>query len=219
MPMGGQRKNKMKPILVDDELWALNILESELEKIVNIGSLRYASGEHRHIETEAHIPKGCSVEEILGRARFLSKYQKKSVEIRTFGKFDVFVDGLPVRFKDAKAKELLAICVDRKGELVGTEEVIDKLWKDIPKNETAKACYQKTVAYLHALMMDHRVPEVFVSGCEGCQVTKETFSCDYYEFLELKDSLAFFRKYMGEYSWADKTAVWLNMNQQKLHIF
>ena len=62
------------------------------------------------------------------------------MEIRTFGKFDVFVDGLPVRFKDAKAKELLAICVDRKGELVGTEEVIDKLWKDIPKNVRLAKC-------------------------------------------------------------------------------
>lgn len=209
----------MKVILVDDELRTLSMLESELEKIVNIDILRRAIEKHQYTSADARMQKEYRREEILERARFLAKYQKRSVEIRTFGQFDVLVDGLPIKFKNAKAKELLAVCVDRKGELVGVEEVIGKLWNEISKNETAKEYYQKTVAYLHALMMDYRVPWVFLSGYEGCRVAKETFSCDYYEFLELKDSMAFFRKYMREYSWADKKSVWLDMKHQKMNVF
>ena len=35
--------------------------------------------------------------------------------IRTFGYFDVFVDGVPILFRSEKAKELLALLVDRRG--------------------------------------------------------------------------------------------------------
>src|SRR5699024_11097142 len=51
----------------------------------------------------------------LERARLLSERQKKRVYFRTFGHFDMFVDGRLVGFKSAKAKELLALCVSRMG--------------------------------------------------------------------------------------------------------
>jgi len=44
--------------------------------------------------------------------------------IRTFGNFDVFVAGVPIRFTSAKAKELLAVLVDRRGGSLTAEEAI-----------------------------------------------------------------------------------------------
>ena len=35
--------------------------------------------------------------------------------IRTFGYFDVFVEGKPIAFRNKKSKELLALLVDRRG--------------------------------------------------------------------------------------------------------
>ena len=48
----------------------------------------------------------------LNRARLLAKGQAKRVFIRTFGRFDVFIDEKLVKFSNAKSKELLALCVD-----------------------------------------------------------------------------------------------------------
>lgn len=265
----------MKTILVDDELWALNMLESELEKVVDIdivgcfsdpeaaqdyiekhnvdfalldvqmpgisglelGSVlrkvnphaiiiyvssypEYFSEAYRNVRADYYMLKPYrheDVEDALDRARLLAKRQKKRVQIRTFGRFDVFIDEQPVRFKNAKAKELLAICVDHKGGTVKMEEAIDKLWEDSPMSENVKARYRKAVAYLHALMMEYRVPDVFVSGYGSCHIVKDAVSCDYYEFIDSSVKPHFLGEYMHEYSWAEETAAWLDMQMQKLN--
>lgn len=265
----------MNTILVDDELWALNMLESELENVVDIdivgcfsdpeaakdyiekhnvdfalldvqmprisglelGSVlrkvnphaiiiyvssypEYFSEAYRNVRADYYMLKPYrheDVEDALDRARLLAKRQKKRVQIRTFGRFDVFIDEQPVRFKNAKAKELLAICVDHKGGTVKMEEAIDKLWEDSPMSENVKARYRKAVAYLHALMMEYRVPDVFVSGYGSCHIVKDAVSCDYYEFIDSSVKPHFFGEYMHEYSWAEETAAWLDMQMQKLN--
>lgn len=54
----------------------------------------------------------------------------KDVRIQTFGHFEVFVDGQPVRFEREKAKELLAYLVDRRGASVTTEQIASVLWEE-----------------------------------------------------------------------------------------
>ena len=264
----------MKTILVDDELWALNALEAELEKVVDIdvvgafsdseeakayiekhpvdfalmdvqmpginglelgSALRksnpdaiiiyvssypeYFTDAYRNVRADYYMLKPYKhedVEDALERARLLAKRQKKKIQIRTFGRFDVFINEQPVKFKNAKAKELFALCVDRKGGIVKMEEAIDKLWEDSPLNENVKARYRKAVAYLHALMMEYRIPGIFVSGYGSCHIIKEAVSCDYYDFLDAKEGAHFFGEYMHEYSWAEETAAKLEM-QKKNH--
>ena len=45
----------------------------------------------------------------------LTKMEGKRIVIRTFGYFDIFVDGETIPFSCKKAKELLALLVDRMG--------------------------------------------------------------------------------------------------------
>ena len=61
---------------------------------------------------------------------------KHHIFIRTFGHFDVFVDGEAILFNHSKAKELLALLVDRRGGFVGATEAISCLWEDEPANNT-----------------------------------------------------------------------------------
>ena len=267
-----QNKREMKTILVDDELWALNALEAELEKVVDIdvvgafsdseearsfieknqvdfamldvqmpginglelGNLlrrvnpeaiiiyvssypEYFSEAYRNVRADYYMLKPYKhedVEDALERARLLAKRQKKKVQIRTFGRFDVFIDEQPILFKNAKAKELFALCVERKGGIVTMEEAIDKLWEDSLLTENVKARYRKAVAYLHALFLEYRVPNVFISGYGNCHLVKENVSCDYYEFLDAKEKPLFFGEFMHEYSWAENTAAQLEMQMQ-----
>lgn len=179
----------------------------------------YFSEAYRDVRADYYILKPYreeDVEDVLNRVYLLSKRQKKRVQIRTFGRFDLFIDGKPVHFSNAKAKELLAICVDRNGGKVQMEEAIDKLWEDSPFSENIKARYRKAVAYLHALFTEYHVPDVFISGYGNCHISKEAVDCDYFEFLDSDDKPTFFGQYMFEYSWAEETTAQLDMQMRNL---
>ena len=72
------------------------------------------------------------IEDAIYRARLLAVRQRKRIAVRTFGRFDVFAAGRPICFKNAKSKELLALCVDRRGGEVMMDEAIDMLWPERP---------------------------------------------------------------------------------------
>ena len=177
----------------------------------------YFSDAYRDVRADYYMLKPYSdedVQDVLERVELLSRRQKKRVQVRTFGRFDLFIDGNPVRFSNAKAKELLAICIDRKGGVVTMEEAVDKLWEDSPFDENVKTRYRKAVAYLNALFMEHHMPGVFASGYGTCHIVKENVDCDYYEFLEAEKKPLFFGEYMFEYSWAEETTAQLSLQMQ-----
>ena len=120
-----------------------------------------------------------------------------------------------VQFRNTKAKELLALCVERNGGNVKIEEAIDKLWEDSPLTENVKTRYRKAVAYLNALFAEHRVPDIFESSYGVCHINRDKVSCDYYEFLDSDGDQQFFGEFMHEYSWAEETAARLEMQMQK----
>ena len=50
------------------------------------------------------------------------------IRVKTFGEFDVFVDGKPIHFKLAKAREILAYLVDKQGAGVTRKDLSAALW-------------------------------------------------------------------------------------------
>ena len=178
----------------------------------------YFSEAYRNVRADYYILKPYNtddVQDVLMRVRLLSKRQKKRVQIRTFGRFDVFIDEKVVIFKNTKAKELLALCVDRKGGNVGLEEAIDKLWEESSVDENVKTRYRKAVAYLNAIFAEYGLPNIFESGYGYCHINKEKITCDYYEYLETNKKPLYRGEYMHEYSWAEETAAWLDMRIQQ----
>lgn len=187
--------------------------------IVYISSYpEYFSEAYRNVRADYYMLKPYrheDVVDVLERVELLSRRQKKTVQVRCFGRFDIFINEQPVKFSNTKAKELLAICIDRNGGIVKMEEAIDKLWENAPLTENVKARYRKAVAYLNALFTEHRVPDIFVSGYGSCYIVKDKISCDYYEFLDSEEKPLFFGQYMFEYSWAEETAAMLDMKLQE----
>ena len=86
----------------------------------------------------------------------LAVRQRKRIAVRTFGRFDVFAAGRPICFKNAKSKELLALCVDRRGGEVMMDEAIDMLWPERPYDDRVKKLYRKSV-----LMLNHTEEYMF----------------------------------------------------------
>lgn len=130
---------------------------------------------------------------------------EKRIEIRTFGGFDVYVNGQPTRFGRAKSKELLAYLVDRRGMYVTTGEAYAILFEDAEDTLSGKS-YFRTIA--HEMMNTLKkagAEEIVQKGRGSYAVIPERFDCDYYRFLKGDpDALSAFQNdYMISYSWAE----------------
>ena len=127
------------------------------------------------------------------------------IQIKTFGGFDLYVDGRPVKFGRAKAKELLAYLVDRRGSSVTTGEACAVLFEDAGNTASGKS-YFRTI--LHELMKALKrvgAEEILRKEWNSYAVVPETFDCDFYRFLE-GDPVAvnqYLNDYLPAYSWAE----------------
>ena len=149
------------------------------------------------------------IAEVLSRAKLLAVRQKKRVYIRTFGRFDLFIDGKAVYFANTKAKELFALCVDRRGGTVTMEEAADKLWEDRPYDSQVKNLYRKAVMYIRQILSENGVEDIFLGNRGSCQIDVQKIDCDYYELMRGNpEALREWRltgNYLQEYSWAEET--------------
>lgn len=144
------------------------------------------------------------IEDAIYRARLLAVRQRKRIAVRTFGRFDVFAAGRPICFKNAKSKELLALCVDRRGGEVMMDEAIDMLWPERPYDDRVKKLYRKSVLMLNHTLLEYSIEDIFISKRGYCYILPEKFECDYYDFIKQKNRIPP-EEYMFQYPWAEET--------------
>ena len=139
-------------------------------------------------------------------AGLLSKRPKRKITVRTFGYFDVFVDDKPIMFKSQKAKELLALLVDRQGGTVTSEQIIATLWEGRPNDAATQSLCSKTAKTLEKELRSNGAEQMLVSTRTAKMVDVSTFDCDLYRLLDGKsrDGEKFIGEYMMEYSWAEE---------------
>lgn len=127
--------------------------------------------------------------------------------IRTFGSFDVFVNGIPIRFTSAKAKELLAVLVDRRGGSLSAEEAISYLWEDKPADKQVMSNYRKVAMRMHETLEEYGIGDLVINNKGIRSLNMAVVDCDLYRFI-LKDKACtdfFHGQYMQNYSWAERT--------------
>lgn len=141
------------------------------------------------------------------RAKLLSRRQKKIVTVKMFGRFDVFVNGSLLYFKNAKSKELLALCMDRCGGSVSMEEAVDKLWPERAYDEKVKRLYRKAVMNLQGALREKGITELFQTERGSCHISRGEVECDYFTYLVEpdKNSKMFQGEYLFDYSWGEET--------------
>ena len=126
------------------------------------------------------------------------------IQVKTFGSFDVLVDGEPVRFRRAKAKELLAYLVERQGREITREEAYRALWEKETYDRPAQKQLDVILRSLRETLTEYGIGEMFSMRRGGISVVPGTFSCDMYRFLQGDASAvgAYRGEYMTAYSWA-----------------
>lgn len=145
---------------------------------------------------------------VLEKAKGFQKTVDK-LEVKTFGRFDVFGKGGVIVFRNAKAKELLALCIDRVGGSVTMEEAIDKLWAEREYDSRVKNLYRKAVASVRLSLADCGMDHVFFAGRGNCHIQKDMCNCDYFTYLETGIG-DYTGAYMFPYEWAEDTIIVLD---------
>ncbi len=144
----------------------------------------------------------------LERAKRLCGGPAKRVYLRTFGHFDMFVDGKPLCFSRQKSKEILAYLVDRRGGLATVDQIVAALWEDRAGEACVRACYQTAFKDLRRDLERAGVGEILVSNRNQKAIDIDAVDCDYYKLLagDRHALEAFPGQYMTDYSWAEPTA-------------
>lgn len=160
------------------------------------------------LHAAAYLIKPFSEKELryaIESARLLSKRNRKRIVARTFGHFDLFVDDKPIMFKSAKAKELLAMMIDRQGGTVTTDQIIGTLWEDRPNDYSTQNLCSKICKTLEKELSENGVDDILISSRGVRRLDTDKFDCDLYQMLDgdLKAADRFIGEYMVDYSWAE----------------
>lgn len=131
----------------------------------------------------------------------------RTVSIRTFGYFDVFVGDKPIAFRNKKSKELFALLVDRRGGYVSSEDAISFLWEDEPVNSVTLARYRKVALRLKNILAEYGISDVVESVDGKRRIVTEKVQCDLFDYLSGKEeySQLFKGSYLTNYSWGENT--------------
>ena len=129
------------------------------------------------------------------------------VQIRTFGYFDVFVDGKPIAFRNEKSKELFALLVDRRGGFVSSEEAISFLWEDAPADSVTQSRYRKVALRLKRTLEEYGISDAIESVNGKRRLATERVKCDLLDYLSGRPEHAqlFKGSYLSNYSWGENT--------------
>jgi two-component SAPR family response regulator len=137
---------------------------------------------------------------------------EKLLTIRCFGNFEVFHNGEILPFKRKKAKELLAVLIDRNGAGMTAKQICAILFP-------ADTDDTKNAAYLRQLVLDLkntlktiRAEDVLRHDTPYYWIDTNLVRCDYLSFLETGKP-AFYGEYMTQYSWAEETCAMLQFKK------
>lgn len=143
--------------------------------------------------------------DVMERAKLFHQRQKKRFYFRTFGQFDLLVDGRPVRFRSGKAKELMALCVYRRGQPVSIYEIVECLWGEDAADAPEKTGYRRTIKELADTLKNYHVEELLTRERGMVRANIELADSDYQALVrgDLEAAYQFQGSFMQQYSWAE----------------
>ena len=150
------------------------------------------------------------------RKMFYAKTAEKPVSIKTFGLFEVYVNGRQVKFRIAKCKEILAYLVDKQGSSVTRAQISSVLWEDRLYDRKQQKHLDVYIRSLRDTLTEYGIERIFEMKGDKLRVVPEEFECDVYRFFAGDPSAinAYRGEYMSAYSWASITEGRLFLKQQ-----
>lgn len=128
------------------------------------------------------------------------------IVVRTFGQFEIFVDGKPLGFERNSIKELFAFLVDRRGAVATKKDIATAFYEDGIYSRSRQSYLSTLIKMLCSAVHKVGLDNLLIRTSHGLAVNTSAFSCDAYDYLDgnPKALNAFFGEYMSQYSWAEE---------------
>ena len=120
---------------------------------------------------------------LLNRGNDVSNASPSHISIKTFGNFDIYVDGQAVSFSRSKAKELLAYLVDRQGGTVSRAEAFALLWEEGMYDRSMQKQLDVIIRSMRATLQQYNISEILEIQSGSMRICPERVDCDMYRFL------------------------------------
>ena len=147
------------------------------------------------------------IKKALEHLRYPLSTKIDGLKVKCFGNFEVYKDGMPIKFIHKKTKELFAYLIDRYGATASTKEIMTVLYED------DKESYIRNLrADLNNTFETLGLSEALIRNGGDIGVNVSKIECDYYSYLDGDKSL-FKGEYMSQYSFAETTLGWLLNNK------
>lgn len=136
------------------------------------------------------------------------------IAARTFGEFDLLIDGAPLTFSRSKAKELLAFLIDRNGAMITRAFAFAALYEDEPYDRPMQKQFDVIIRSLKDTLKENGISEIFEMKSGSMRIVPEKIDCDLYRLLK-GDAAAvnsYRGEYMSSYPWAMLTEAYIDEN-------
>lgn len=140
------------------------------------------------------------------------KAAEKLLDIKCFGNFEVLYNGESLPFKRRKAKELLAVLVDRSGAGMTAKEICAVLFPEDSDDAKNTAYLRQLVLDLKNTLRSVRAEDVLQHDTPYYRIDTNLVRCDYFSYLETGKP-GFHGEYMTQYSWAEETCALLHFKK------
>ena len=132
--------------------------------------------------------------------------------IKCFGNFEVLYNGEILPFRRKKAKELLAVLIDRNGAGMTAKQICAILFPDGTDDTRNSAYLRQLVLDLKKTLKAIGAEEILQHNTPYYRINTNLVSCDYLSFLKTGKP-HFHGEYMTQYSWAEETCAMLQFKK------
>ena len=192
-------------------------LAAELKKLRPDTAIVFLTGYSEYavnafaLRASGYLLKPVSKEKLAEEIAYALSGKRKApqgrVVARTFGSFDLFVNGELVTFRQARCKELLAYLIDRQGGSVTRAEAFAILWEDRMYDRGMQKQLDGIIRSLRDTLEEYGIGEILEMKKGALRVRPELIACDAWRFFQGDaDAVNAFRgEYMSAYAWGMET--------------
>ena len=138
------------------------------------------------VHPAGYLLKPVPLEKLAAEVRRVCGEQQPSapahIRVKTFGNFDVYVDGRPISFKLSKSKEILAYLVDKQGSGVSRGELFAAVWEDRLYDRKQRKQFDVYIRSLRETLREYGISEIMEMEKGILRVKPDRFVCDAYLF-------------------------------------
>ncbi|MCR5097590.1 MAG: winged helix-turn-helix domain-containing protein [Lachnospiraceae bacterium] len=136
------------------------------------------------------------------------------IRVKTFGNFEIFVDGDTVAFKRQRAKEVLAYLVDRQGSGVSRAEIFAALYEDEEYDRSYQKQLDVIIRSLKETLNENGISRFLDTKGGLLRIIPEMADCDLYRFFKGDEEAKkeYRGEYMSSYSWGMMTEAYIDQS-------